>query len=151
RPDRPIGYARIGSFQPTTPHELDEAIVALKADGAEAIIFDLRGNHGGSFLAAVDTAPRLLPAGLIVKTHGAVSDVANQTFSSSTGMGAHNIPIVLLIDAETASAAEVLAAALKDNDRAKIVGIPSFGKGSVQYPMTLEKINKSGTVRVTIA
>lgn len=162
RPDRPVGYARIGNFQPSTPHELDDAIAALKADGAEAIIFDLRGNHGGSFLAAVETARRLLPAGLIVTTQGQVSDVANQTFSSSTGMSAHNIPIVLLIDAETASAAEVLAAALKDNDRAKVVGLPSFGKGSVQYPMQLmtlddidpatgKKINKSGTVRVTIA
>ncbi len=161
-PDKPVGYARIGSFQNTTPRELDDAINALKAIGARAIILDLRGNHGGSFLAAVETARRLLPAGLIVTTQGQVSEVANQAFTSSTGMGAHDIPVVLLIDAETASASEVLAAALKDNNRATVVGMPSFGKGSVQYPLRLvtlddidpltgKKINKSGTVRVTIA
>jgi C-terminal peptidase prc len=161
-PDRPVGYIRIGHFQTTTPRELDDAILALKLEGAQAIILDLRGNHGGSFLAAVETARRLLPAGVIVTTQGQISEVANQVFSSSSGMGAHDIPLVLLIDAETASAAEVLAAALKDNNRAKIVGMPSFGKGSVQYPMRLvtlddidpatgKKIHKTGSVRVTIA
>jgi C-terminal peptidase prc len=161
-PDKPLGYARIGAFRPSTPRELDDAILALKAGGAQAVILDLRGNHGGSFLAAVETARRLLPAGVIVTTQGQVSEVANRVFSSSTGMGAHDIHIVLLIDAETASAAEVLAAALKDNNRAKLVGVPSFGKGSVQYPLrlvTLDDIDpatgkpagKSGTVRVTIA
>jgi carboxyl-terminal processing protease len=161
-PDKPVGYARIGAFQPSTPRELDNAISFLKAQGAEAVVLDLRGNHGGSFLAAVETARRLLPAGVIVTTQGQLSEVANQVFSSSSGMSAHNIPLVLLIDAETASAAEVLTAALKDHDRAKIVGMPSFGKGSVQYPQRLvtlddidpttgKKINKTGTVRVTIA
>lgn len=161
-PGKPVGYARIGGFQPSTPRELDDAVAALKANGAQAIVLDLRGNHGGSFLAAVETARRLLPAGIIVTTQGQVSEVANQVFSSSSGMGAHDIHLVLLIDAETASAAEVLAAALKDNDRAKVVGVPSFGKGSVQYPLrlvTLDEIDpatgrgagKGGTVRVTIA
>jgi C-terminal peptidase prc len=157
-----VGYARIGGFQPSTPRELDEAVTLLKENGAQAIILDLRGNHGGSFLAAVETARRLLPAGVIVTAQGQVSEVANQVFSSSSGMSAHDIRLVLLIDAETASAAEVLAAALKDNGRAKLVGVPSFGKGSVQYPLRLvtlddidpatgKPVNKSGTVRVTIA
>ncbi|HEY1191016.1 MAG TPA: S41 family peptidase, partial [Gemmata sp.] len=161
-PDKPVGYTRIGSFQASTPRDLDEALAALKLAGARAVVLDLRGNHGGSFLAGVETARRLLPAGLIVTTQGQVSEVANQAFSSSTGMGAHDIPVVVLIDAETASAAEVLAAALKDNNRATLVGMPSFGKGTVQYPMRLvtldeidpatgKKISKSGTIRVTIA
>ncbi len=159
---KPVGYVRIGGFQPSTPRELDTAIAMLKDAHAQAVILDLRGNHGGSFLAAVETARRLLPAGVIVTTQGQVSEVANQVFSSSSGMGAHDIPLVLLIDAETASAAEVLAAALKDNGRATLVGLPSFGKGSVQYPLRLvalddidpttgKRIGKSGTVRVTIA
>jgi C-terminal peptidase prc len=161
-PNKPVGYARIGGFRPTTPRELDDAIATLKGAGAQAIILDLRGNHGGSFLAAVETARRLLPAGVIVTTQGQVSEVANQVFSSSSGMGAHEIHLVLLIDVETASAAEVLAAALKDNGRAKLVGVPSFGKGSVQYPLRLVTLDdldpatgkaagKGGTVRVTIA
>jgi carboxyl-terminal processing protease len=156
-----IGYARIGSFSPTTPRELDVAINRLKAQGARAVVLDLRGNHGGTFLAGVEVARRLLPAGLIVTTQGQAPEVDNQVFSSASGMSAHDIKLVLLIDAETASAAEVLAAALKDNDRAKLVGMPSFGKGTVQYPLRLvtlddtdptsKKSEKTGTVRVTIA
>lgn len=154
-----IGYVRIGSFSPTTPRELDDAITFLKTEGARAVVLDLRGNHGGSFLAGVEVARRLLPAGLIVTTQGQAPEVDNQVFSSASGMSAHDIPLVLLIDAETASAAEVLAAALKDNGRAKLVGMPSFGKGSVQYPLRLvaldedpsKKPSKTGTVRVTIA
>lgn len=163
-PDKPVGYTRIGHFQASTPRDLDEALNALKASGARAAVIDLRGNHGGSLLGAVETARRLLPSGLIVTTQGQVSEVANQVFSSATGMAAHDIPVVLLIDAETASAAEVLAAALKDNNRATLVGMPSFGKGTVQYPLRLVtlddidpttgkpgKLSKTGTVRVTIA
>ena len=89
-----IGYARIGSFSTTTPRELDEAINALKVDGARVIVLDLRGNHGGSFLAGVETARRLLPAGLIVTTQGQASEVDNQVFSSASGMTAHDIPVV---------------------------------------------------------
>lgn len=154
-----IGYARIGSFSTTTARELDTVINTLKTAGAQAIILDLRGNHGGSFLAGVEVARRLLPAGLIVTTRGQAAEVDNQVFSSDSGMSAHNIPLVLLIDSETASAAEVLAAALKDNGRAKLVGMPSFGKGTVQYPLRLmtlddpteKKPSKTGTVRITIA
>ncbi len=161
-PDKPVGYTRIGHFQNSTPRELDAAIDALKMTGARAVIIDLRGNHGGSFLAGVETARRLLPTGVIVRTQGQITEVANQVFTSATGMGAHDIPLVVLIDAETASAAEVLAAALKDHDRATLVGMPSFGKGTVQSPLRLvtlddidpttgKKVNKSGTVRITIA
>jgi C-terminal peptidase prc len=161
-PDRPVGYTRIGAFQPSTPRDLDDALAALKGAGARAAVIDLRGNHGGSFLAAVETARRLLPAGVIVTTQGQSAEVSNQVYTSSTGMAAHDIPLVLLIDAETASAAEVLAAALKDNSRATLVGMPSFGKGTVQYPLRLvaldevdpatgRRVSKTGVVRVTIA
>ncbi len=156
-----IGYARIGSFSPTTARELDGALTALKTDGARAVILDLRGNHGGSFPASVEVARRLLPAGPIVTMQGQAPEVDNRVYSSASGMSAHDIPLVLLIDAETASAAEVLAAALKDNNRAKLVGMPSFGKGTVQYPLRLltlddadtgaKKPTRTGTVRVTIA
>jgi carboxyl-terminal processing protease len=156
-----IGYTRLGSFATTTPRELDTAINHLKTEGARVIVLDVRGNHGGSFLAGVETARRLLPSGLIVTTQGQATEVNNQVFSSMSGMSAHDIKVVLLLDAETASAAEVLAAALKDNDRATLVGMPTFGKGTVQYPLRLvtldeidptgKRLNKSGTVRVTIA
>jgi C-terminal peptidase prc len=156
-----IGYIRIGSFNTNTPRELDDAIAARKADGARVLVLDLRGNHGGSFLAGVETARRLLAHGLIVTTQGQAAEVANAVFSSETGAAAHDIPLVVLIDGETASAAEVVAAALKDNNRATLVGMPSFGKGTMQFPLKLtafdetdangKTISKTGTVRLTVA
>jgi C-terminal peptidase prc len=156
-----VGYLRIGSFQPSTPRELDDAVTDLRMRGMRSLIIDLRGNLGGSFLAGVEVARRLLPAGLIVTTQGQLPQVDNQVYSSESGMNAIDVPLVVLIDTETASAAEVVAAALKDNNRATLVGMPSFGKGTVQYPLPLSSIDdvdamgrpraKSGAVRVTIA
>lgn len=157
-----IGYTRVGSLAASTPRELDEAIHWLKARGVRAVVIDLRGNMGGSFLAGVETAKRLIPAGLIVTTQGQLSQVDNQPFSSDSGMTAHDIPAVVLVDGETASAAEVLAAALRDHNRATLVGMPTFGKGAIQYPLRLDsldekdeqgrpKTHKSGGVRLTIA
>jgi len=157
-----VGYARIGSFSPTTARELDDAINSLKSRGVRVLILDLRGNMGGAFLAGVDTAKRLIPAGVIVTTQGQVTQADNQQFSSESGMTAHDLPVVLLVDAETASAAEVLAAALKDHNRATLIGMPTFGKGAIQYPVRLDslddkdengkpKANKTGGIRLTIA
>jgi C-terminal peptidase prc len=151
-----IGYLRIGEFQSDTPAELDQAIGLLKVEGMRVLVLDLRGNRGGSFTSGVEAARRLLPSGLIVTTQGHLGQVAGQVFSSDSGMNALDVPLVVLIDAETASAAEVVAVALRDNNRAVIVGMPSFGKGTIQYPLKLsagdDPMNpKSGVVRVTIA
>lgn len=156
-----VGYVRIGSFGPTTPCELDDAIAYLKMRGARVLILDMRGNHGGSFTAGVEVARRLLPAGIIVTTQGQLGEVAGRVFSSDSGMSAVDLPLVVLIDAETASAAEVVAAALKDNGRAVVVGMASFGKGAVQIPVKLTLPDEAsdagpsrprpGAVRVTIA
>lgn len=160
--NRTIGYVRVGSFGATTPRELDDAINRLKGAGARALVLDLRGNAGGSFVAAVDAAKRFLPSGLIVTTQGQAAEVDNVPFHSDSGMTAHDIPLVVLVDAETASAAEVFAAALKDHNRAPLVGTPTFGKGAIQYPLRLAaldeldengkpKTNRTGGVRLTIA
>lgn len=157
-----VGYARIANFSATTPRELDEAINRMKGRGVRALVIDLRGNIGGSFLAGVETAKRLIPAGVIVTTQGQLTQVDNQPFSSDSGMTAHDLPVVVLVDAETASAAEVLAAALKDHNRATLVGMPTFGKGAIQYPLRLDSLDqvgpdgksrphKAGGVRLTIA
>lgn len=143
-----VGYLRIGEFQPTTPRELADALVCLKEQGLRALVLDVRGNPGGSFLAGVETARKFLPAGAIVSTHGQLPQVSGQTFSSASGMAAFDLPLVLLIDGDTASAAEVLAAALRDNHRAVLVGEATFGKGTLQFPL---RLNGSGAVRVTIA
>jgi carboxyl-terminal processing protease len=129
----------------------------LKDRGARAVIVDARGNPGGSFPAAVQTAQRMLPTGIIVTTQGQAAEFAHRVFSSDSGMSAHDIPVVLLVDSSTMSAAEVLAAAWKDHQRAYLIGMPTFGKGAVQGKIRLQaadqldKPNRSGSVVVTLA
>jgi carboxyl-terminal processing protease len=156
-----IAYLRLGSFRDTTARELDDALEALKNQGMRSLILDLRGNHGGLFATGVQVTQRFLPAGIIVTTQGQVGDYAGRVFSSDSGIMAWDIPLVLLVDGETASAAEVLAGALKDHARGTLVGLPTFGKGSIQFPVKLVSIDdmdemgrlrdRSGAVRVTIA
>lgn len=156
-----VGYIRVGSIQTSTPREVEQAVSDLRAAGARVLILDLRDNHGGNFLAGVELAKRFLPAGVIVTTQGQRPEVANVVFSSDSGMNAIDIPLVVMVDTETASAAEVVAAALKDNNRATLVGMPTFGKGAIQYPLKLGALDdpadptragvRSGSVRLTIA
>ena len=149
-----VGYLRVGEFRESTPRELAEEVAALRAPlfGARVLILDLRGNPGGSFLAGVEVARRLLPGGPVVGTQGQLGTVAGQVFASASGPAAIDLPLVVLIDADTASAAEVVAAALKGNNRAVLVGVPTFGKGAIQYPLRLSAADeRAATVRLTIA
>ena len=126
-----------------------------------SLVLDLRGNHGGLFDAGVQASQRFLPAGIVVATQGQVGDFAGRVFSSDSGPVAWAVPLVLIVDGETASAAEVVAGALKDNHRATLVGLTTFGKGTIQFPFRLAALDevddagrvrsRSGTVRVTIA
>lgn len=156
-----IGYLRLAAFNDRTPRELDDAILGLKARGAKAVVLDLRGNPGGSFLSSIHSAMRFVPSGIIATTQGQSPDFAGRVFSSDSGMTAHDIPVVLLVDTRTMSAAEVFAAGLKDNNRAVIVGMPTFGKGLVQAPIRLHSLNpasedgkpadKSGVLILSVA
>jgi carboxyl-terminal processing protease len=144
-----IGYCRLSSFQKTTADELDKALLELNMSGMKVLILDLRGNWGGSFPAAVQVAARFLPEGkLIVSTKSHVKD-ENRTYKAEFA-GALDLPLLVLIDGETASAAEVVAGALKDHKRAKLVGQPTFGKGSIQTVLNLETW-RAGGVRITLA
>ncbi len=154
-----VGYARLGSFRDSTARELDDVVISLKNRGMRSLILDLRGNPGGQFGAGVQVAQRFLPAGIVVTTEGQLGEFAGRVFSSDSGMAAWDVPLVLLVDGETASAAEVVAAALKDHNRATLVGLPTYGKGMIQYPVRLAALDlpddpgrgKSGSVKVTIA
>jgi carboxyl-terminal processing protease len=143
-----IGYFHIVSFQKTTVQELDEALLQLKMQGLKVLIVDLRGNGGGVFLAAVQVTERFLPEGkVIVSTQGHLPDQVRMYKSGYAG--ALDVPLVVLIDGETASAAEVVAGALKDHGRARLVGQPTFGKASVQRIVPLE--TSGAGIRVTLA
>jgi C-terminal peptidase prc len=152
-----VGYVRIASFREGTLRELEEKLMSLRARGMRALILDLRGNPGGLFTEAVLVAQRFLPAGVVVTTQGQSPDVANRVFSSDAGMTALDVPLVALVDTRTMSAAEVLAGALKDHNRATLVGMPTFGKGALQSHIRLQQPDVSaanspaGTLVLTVA
>ncbi len=139
-----VGYLRLSAFKDHTPREFDEAVLELKARGMKALVIDVRGNPGGLIASAVDIAKRLLPTGPIATTNAQVPDFASRVFSSDSGMAAHDFPVVLLVDTKTMSAAEILAASLKDNQRATLVGLPTFGKGLIQAAIRLDKLDAGG-------
>ncbi|OWK43280.1 S41 family peptidase [Fimbriiglobus ruber] len=152
-----IGYLRLAGFRESTPREMDDALQLMKDAGVRALVIDARGNPGGSFSAAVQVAQRFLSGGIVVTTQGQSPEFANRIFSSDSGMNAYDIPVVLLIDTKTMSAAEALAAAWKDNNRATLVGLPTFGKGVVQSQVVLRAADgtdgspRSGTIVMTVA
>jgi carboxyl-terminal processing protease len=137
-PELGIGYVHLGLFQPTTLFELDNALDRLLMEGLRALILDLRGNPGGSFESAVQVADRFLLAGIITSTRG--RSPGTTAIHRVQDDRAVLIPLVLLIDGETASAAEILASALRDHRRARLVGQPTAGKGSIQMVFPLKTV-----------
>jgi len=129
-----VGYMAINSFSNHTLHDVSRQLAELESNygGALAgLVLDLRDNPGGTLQSAVAVADLFLQHGTIVTTKGRFYD-ANQHYKASAGDILNDAPIVVLINENSASAAEILAAALKDNQRATLVGNKSFGKGSVQ-------------------
>jgi carboxyl-terminal processing protease len=146
-----VGYLPISCFQETTLQELDDALVALNKAGMRALVLDLRGNGGGVFEAAVEVAQRFLSSGVIVSRQ--LADGRMKTYPARN-LDAWTMPLVVLVDANTASAAEIVAGALKDNRRARVVGQTTFGKGSGQVPIRLlvgPEGTLAGGVRLTVA
>lgn len=123
-----IGYLKITCFQKTTASELSEALMKLSQQGMQCLIIDLRKNPGGLLQEAIDVANLFVDKGLIVKTRGRFSEKPYYAQSKGTW----NVPLVLLIDEQSASAAEIFAGAIHDNHRGRLVGTRSFGKGTVQ-------------------
>lgn len=141
-----IGYIKLSVFSSNTKSEFDAALAKLKAQGMKDLIFDLQGNGGGYLNAATSIADEFLDGNqMIVYTKGRV---ARENFKSKKGGDFTSGRIVFLVDESSASASEILAGAMQDNDRAVIVGRRTFGKGLVQMPMTLS--DGSG-IRLTIA
>ena len=145
--DEKTGYLKLSKFSATTVSEFKNAVINLEAQGMKQLVFDLRGNTGGYLAAAVDIADEFLPKGsLIVYTEGR-SRPRNYMKARRRGM-LEEIPVVVLIDGESASASEIVAGALQDNDRGTIIGRRSFGKGLVQEQIML---SDQSAIRLTVA
>jgi len=142
-----VGYVRILSFQETTVHELKDAILQLQAAQIKALVLDLRGNTGGDLRAAIQIAEMFLSEGNIAFTESPIKLFRN--VYKAHNPNALTLPLVLLVNGDTASAAELLAGALKENQRATLVGTTTFGKGSIQYPLPLNTV-PSG-ILITVA
>lgn len=131
-----IGYINIAQFHEKTPSELKAALQQMQSKGYKGLILDLRGNPGGLLGATVDVADEFLDSGTVLIEVD--KDGKKKTYSARAGGLAAKLTIVILQDAGSASGAEVLAAALRDNGRATIIGTNSFGKGTVNQLQPLK-------------
>jgi carboxyl-terminal processing protease len=145
-----FGYLRVSTFQADTAADFERQLgeLATQAGGRlRGLVIDLRSNPGGLLNSAVQIADALLEDGGIVSTRGRIP-VSDATFSATPGDRLDGAPVVVLVDAGSASASEVLAGALGDNGRARIVGSRTFGKGSVQ---TVLPLDNGDSVKLTTA
>ncbi|MFP4472750.1 MAG: S41 family peptidase [Candidatus Omnitrophota bacterium] len=133
-----VGYIRLTEFREHSAEEFHKALAKLKELGADSMILDLRNNPGGLLNVAIDITEEFLPEGsLIVSTKGRRASQTSETYSRTTENKILKWPVAILINAGSASGSEILAGALKDNNRGVIVGTKSFGKGSVQSVIPL--------------
>lgn len=141
------GYARISSFQSGTANDLRKALEQLEheANPLQGLVLDLRNDPGGLLDQAVEVSDEFLDEGLIVYTGGRLES-QQMRFEAHKNSKAHNYPIVVLVNAGSASASEIVAGALQDHKRAIILGEQTFGKGSVQ---TVIPLNDGSAIRLT--
>ncbi len=143
-----IGYIRVRQFQEQTAQDLEGVIDKLTKAGMKALVLDLRNNPGGLLTAAVEVSEKFLDDGkLVVYTEGRVRN-QNMRFTAHAKRAHTKIPMVVLINQGSASASEIVAGALQDYGRAKVVGTKSFGKGSVQ---TIIPLSDGAGLRLTTA
>jgi len=148
--EKGYGYVRISSFQSGTGDALKDALAALKKENGgnlKGLVLDLRNNPGGVLNAAVEVSDAFLKSGLIVYTEGRIEN-SEMRFNAAPDDLIGGAPIVVLINAGSASASEIVAGALQDQKRAVIMGEKSFGKGSVQ---TILPTSNGAAVKLTTA
>jgi carboxyl-terminal processing protease len=143
-----IGYIKLNSFTQTASTEVREAFIKLKAKGMKKLVFDLRGNGGGLLNEAVRIVNMFVPQGtMIVKQKGRVPEM-NINYVAREEATDVNIPLIVLVDENSASASEIVAGSLQDLDRAIIIGTRSYGKGLVQQT---RKMPYNTMVKLTVA
>ena len=146
-----FGYLRVSTFNENTGRELNEAIAKIKAEkpGVKGYVLDLRNNGGGLLNAAIDVSDAFLERGEIVSQRGRKPEQI-QRYSAKPGDITGGLPLVVLVNYGSASASEIVAGALKDHQRATVVGLTSFGKGSVQTVIPLRQ-GQDGALSITTA
>lgn len=141
--DERMAYVQITEFDDVTVSQFEEALEAVRAANAQGMILDLRANPGGSLSAVVDIADMLLGEGLILYTEDKQGNRVEYKSDADTMI---DIPIVLLVDGNSASASELLSGALKDHGKATLVGTTTFGKGIVQ---SIRSLRDGSAVKLT--
>jgi carboxyl-terminal processing protease len=142
-----IAYIQITTFGDNTTRELRQTLNTLLDEKPKGIVIDLRNNGGGYLQTAVEVASEFISDGVVLyEQHG---DGNRESYKIIPNGRATDLPLVVLINEGTASASEIVAGAIQDYERGKLVGVTSYGKGSVQNWVPLS--NEQGAVRVTIA
>ena len=142
-----VGYFSLSRFSQSSTAELDQALNSLHKSGMKSLIIDLRGNPGGLLTTCVEISDRFLACGTIVTTKGRLS--GDNMVEQATYAKTWSVPLVVLVDGDSASASEIFAAAVQDNKRGVVVGTKSYGKGSVQTHFPMSAIG--GDLRLTTA
>ncbi len=142
-----IGYFSLSRFSQGSTAEVDQALNSLYSKGMKSLIIDLRGNPGGLLTTCVEISDRFVACGTIVSTKGRLS--GDNMLEKATYAKTWSVPLVVLVDGDSASASEIFAAAIQENGRGVVVGTKSYGKGSVQTHFPLNAIG--GDLRLTTA
>ena len=145
--DGDIAYVRISTFGETTTAELKSALKTLMAQNPKGLILDLRYNSGGYLNTAIEVISQFIPSGVVM--YEQEQNGEETTYSAEPGGLATEIPMVVLVNEGSASASEITAGAIQDFGRGTIVGVTTYGKGSVQNWIPLQ--NDQGAVRITVA
>jgi carboxyl-terminal processing protease len=142
-----VGYVRLSSFNETTDHEIAEALKTLNVSNLDGLVLDMRGNPGGLLNEAVAVSDMFLDKGqLIVSHHGRASQ--NHSYTALRGNQGMTVPLVILVNNNSASATEIVSGAVQDHDRGLIVGETTFGKGLVQ---TVQPLSENTGLALTTA
>lgn len=142
-----IGYFKLETFGSTSAQEMQQALWALHQQGMRGLVLDLSGNPGGLLTSSIEIANLFLPSGVIVQTRGRTE--SDNSVEQASASNTWKVPLVVMVDENSASASEILAAAIQDNRRGVIVGRRSYGKGTVQTLLPLQSL--SAGLRLTTA
>ena len=146
-PTRKVGYVKLKQFSESSAEDLEKAMWKLYNNGMNSLVIDLRGNPGGLLTESIQVSDLFLPSGVIVSTKG--RNASDNTTESAKRAKTWNLPLVVLVDENSASASEIFAAAIQDNGRGVVVGRHSYGKGTVQTHFPLTTV--SGILKLTTA